>query len=131
MSFLPFLPFLPFLRLCSVLCRMGPETGTPEVVCQSQKNGIITSGGGFSDKIATPSWQVDSVNYYFTQAVGSAAPQPGYNAGGRGQFLIVISLFFVIICCDFNFRYSRHLLHWSKLLRSDEWTFLYLLWNFC
>jgi hypothetical protein len=25
------------------------------------------------------------VNYYFTQAVGSAAPKPGYNAGGRGE----------------------------------------------
>jgi hypothetical protein len=64
---------------------MGPETGTPEVVCQSQNNGIITSGGGFSDQIAVPSWQADSVNYYFTQAVGSAAPKPGYNAGGRGE----------------------------------------------
>jgi hypothetical protein len=63
---------------------MGPETGSPEIVCQSNQNGVITSGGGFSTKVSMPSWQVDSVSFYNTQATGSAAAQSGYNPNGRG-----------------------------------------------
>lgn len=63
---------------------MGPETGGPEVVCSSSTNGVITSGGGFSTKVAQPSWQTKAVNYYFSTATGSNAPASGYNAAGRG-----------------------------------------------
>lgn len=59
---------------------MGPESGKPEVVCQSDKGGQITSGGGFSEYYARPSWQENFVNGYFTHKT----PYPGYNRGGRG-----------------------------------------------
>jgi len=43
----------------------GPESGDPEISCQSQLGGVITSGGGFSTYYPTPKWQVDAVSRYF------------------------------------------------------------------
>jgi tripeptidyl-peptidase-1 len=59
---------------------MGPETGDPEVVCASNTGGVITSGGGFSTAVGTPSWQADTVKYYLDHN----NPPAGFNRNGRG-----------------------------------------------
>ena len=58
---------------------MGPETGGPEIACQSQLGGVITTGGGFSTYTPTPEWQRAAVNTYLSRS--SAAE--GYNPNGR------------------------------------------------
>lgn len=64
---------------------MGPEEDLgPEVACQSQLGGVITTGGGFSTYYATPSWQSDAVNSYYSHFDSSNTPSPGYNPKGRG-----------------------------------------------
>jgi hypothetical protein len=63
---------------------MGPENGDPEIACQSQLGGVITTGGGFSTYNPTPSWQVDAVNAYFDALTASNTPTSGYNRNGRG-----------------------------------------------
>jgi tripeptidyl-peptidase-1 len=80
---------------------MGPETGSAETVCQSQRSGVITSGGGFSTKISRPSWQTDAINFYFTQATGTAAPEPGYDTDGRGMYFLIFILFLFVIFYSF------------------------------
>lgn len=63
---------------------MGLNTGGPEVVCEADHNGIITSGGGFSTFFATPSWQQAAVSKYFATAQqNGVAPSSGYNPNGR------------------------------------------------
>lgn len=63
----------------------GLEIGEPETVCQRDKGGDITSGGGFSNHYARPSWQDDAVADYFTQMSDSKlAPIGGFNITGRG-----------------------------------------------
>jgi tripeptidyl-peptidase I len=66
---------------------MGPETGDPEIACQAQLGGVITTGGGFSTLYAAPSWQQGVISTYFsTMASGpsSQVPAAGYIASGRG-----------------------------------------------
>ena len=62
---------------------MGPNTGGPEVVCQSNLGGTITSGGGFSTYFPQPSWQASAVTSYLLSAIGQSAGK-GYNPNGRG-----------------------------------------------
>lgn len=60
----------------------GPETGSTEIACQSNQNGLITTGGGFSSFYPTPVYQSQAVSNYFATA---QTPQgTGYNKGGRG-----------------------------------------------
>jgi subtilase family serine protease len=59
----------------------GPESGSPEISCQSQLGGVITSGGGFSYDFPTPYWQTDAVSYYLGNAPEAFA---GFNRNGRG-----------------------------------------------
>jgi len=61
---------------------MGPEQGKTEIACQSQLNGVITTGGGFSTYYSTPSYQQSIVNYYFNNL--KSKPRSGYNSKGRG-----------------------------------------------
>jgi subtilase family serine protease len=63
---------------------MGPENGDPEIACQSQLGGVITTGGGFSTFSRTPNWQKDAVNAYFDALTSSNTPTAGYNRHGRG-----------------------------------------------
>ena len=63
---------------------MGPENGNPEVACQSQLGGVITTGGGFSTFNARPSWQTAAVNAYFAGLATGDTPASGYNPNGRG-----------------------------------------------
>jgi tripeptidyl-peptidase-1 len=63
---------------------MGPENDDPEIACQSQLGGVITSGGGFSTYYAQPSWQTNAVNTYFGTLPSSESPASGYNVMGRG-----------------------------------------------
>jgi tripeptidyl-peptidase-1 len=63
---------------------MGPEKGGPEVVCQSDKGGVITSGGGFSTYFAQPAWQKQAVTGYLSKRNSTSLTAPGYNQNGRG-----------------------------------------------
>jgi tripeptidyl-peptidase-1 len=64
---------------------MGPESGNPEVACQGDQNGIITTGGGFSSLYEAPSWQRVLTEGYLQQVAGTEkAPVAGYVATGRG-----------------------------------------------
>jgi len=58
---------------------MGPESGDPEIACQSQLGGVITTGGGFSTYSPTPEWQHAAVNTYLARSSAAA----GYNPNGR------------------------------------------------
>ena len=62
----------------------GPESGDPEIACQSQLGGIITSGGGFSTFYAAQDWQTSAVSTYFAGLSSADTPTPGYNVMGRG-----------------------------------------------
>lgn len=59
----------------------GPESGNPEIACQAQLGGVITSGGGFSFDFPTPYWQIDAVSNYLDNAPEAF---DGFNRNGRG-----------------------------------------------
>jgi hypothetical protein len=68
---------VPFLQ--------GIESGTKEVVCQSDKGSAITSGGGFSTYYPQPEFQKSAVAGYFAAAAaGGNRPVSGFAASGRG-----------------------------------------------
>jgi tripeptidyl-peptidase-1 len=60
----------------------GPEAGSTEIACSADTNGVITSGGGFSNVYGRPSWQKEFVTEYFNSVTTS--PSSGYNTTGRG-----------------------------------------------
>ena len=63
----------------------GPESGTTEVVCQSDNNTPFTSGGGFSTFYDQSLYQKSSVAAYFSAAAsGGQSPSAGCNKGGSG-----------------------------------------------
>jgi tripeptidyl-peptidase-1 len=67
----------------------GPESGDPEVACDSYKGGIITSGGGFSYLTNRPSWQTKAVGSYLSLEPFDQSSLLFYNSGffntdGRG-----------------------------------------------
>jgi hypothetical protein len=45
---------------------MGPESGSAEKACQSQLGGVITSGGGFSQRVPLPAYQRDVVEGFLS-----------------------------------------------------------------
>ena len=51
----------------------GPESNNPEVACQSNTDGDITTGGGFSASYRMPSWQKTAVQQYLNSTVGLSA----------------------------------------------------------
>lgn len=59
-----------------------PSIGGSEIACQSQRGGVITSGGGFSSYYAVPPWQVAHQNQYLSGL--ATEPDPGFNVNGRG-----------------------------------------------
>lgn len=61
----------------------GPESGGPEIACSAATGASITSGGGFSNKFKTPSWQTAAVNAYLASTSGAASVS-GFNRLGRG-----------------------------------------------
>ncbi len=57
----------------------------PEVACQGDKGGIITTGGGFSKIYERPTWQSTQVNGYLDYVQETKMTlYPGYNRDGRG-----------------------------------------------
>lgn len=60
-----------------------PSQAEPEIACQSQQGGVITTGGGFSTFYPQPSWQKAAVSAYFANNPVSGI-SPGFNALGRG-----------------------------------------------
>lgn len=61
---------------------MGPEVGAEEVVCQSNRDGVITSGGGFSIHNKVLDFQKAAIDKYFDTV--ETKPASGYRVGGRG-----------------------------------------------
>jgi len=61
----------------------GPENGTPEIMCSSSTNGLITSGGGFSAVFATPDYQTTQVSNYLSNGP-NLPPISQFNSKGRG-----------------------------------------------
>ena len=71
---------------------MGPNNGDPEVACQADEGGVITTGGGFSTYYEAPVWQTQAVDAYFDGlAANSVTPVSGYNRQGRGYSLIGVN----------------------------------------
>ena len=62
---------------------MGPEQGLKESVCQSQKGGAITSGGGFSMHTPRP-WYQDTLVSSYLSSTAIKNTRSGYNTNGRG-----------------------------------------------
>lgn len=69
--------------ITTVGATMGPESGNPEVVCQSDAGSIITSGGGFSRHFDQPSYQAQAVKTYLSTGP-KLPPTSMFNAKGRG-----------------------------------------------
>jgi hypothetical protein len=69
---------------------MGPEHAVgkdrTEVACTSDGQGLITSGGGFSDTFARPDYQQTAVRGFLdaSKAAGTLPPDGTFNATGRG-----------------------------------------------
>lgn len=83
---------------------MGPENGLAEMACQSDKGGIITSGGGFSSIYDLPDWQKSYVSSYFNAVDGTSSnPVAGYAIGGRGYPDISVLAYNYIIAVGGNF----------------------------
>jgi tripeptidyl-peptidase-1 len=61
----------------------GPEAGQPEVACQSDNGGIITTGGGFSTTFSQPSYQSQEVNKFLSNST-ACPPKTMFASGGRG-----------------------------------------------
>jgi tripeptidyl-peptidase-1 len=57
-----------------------PAIGEPEIACQSQHGGVITSGGGFSTYYKVPHWQSAFTSSYLS----TSTAREGYNPHGRG-----------------------------------------------
>jgi len=61
----------------------GPEAGQPEVACQSDNGGIITSGGGFSTTFSQPTYQSTEVNKFLSNST-ACPPKNLFASTGRG-----------------------------------------------
>jgi len=72
---------VPFVT--AVGATQGPEDGNAEVMCSSDTNGLITSGGGFSTVFDTPSYQSTVVSSYLANGP-KLPPSPMFNGKGRG-----------------------------------------------
>eukprot|EP01042_Synura_sphagnicola_P000678 gene678-biopygen717 len=62
---------------------MGLESESTEVVCESDRGGVITSGGGFSNIFPAFPQQKSAIRQYLNN---TSIPRPwvGYNTSGRG-----------------------------------------------
>jgi len=61
----------------------GPEDNTAEVMCSSNTNGLITSGGGFSGVFTTADYQATVVADYLKNGP-DLPPTTQFNSKGRG-----------------------------------------------
>jgi len=69
--------------ITAVGATMGPEKNSDEIACQSDKGGLITTGGGFSTAFDAPSWQKDAIDTYFKTA-DNLPNKDHFASGGRG-----------------------------------------------
>jgi tripeptidyl-peptidase-1 len=92
---------------------MGPESGEPEVTCQSDYcyvqgsniGGVITSGGGFSTYYPQPDWQKSAVDAYFE---ATSTPSPGFNPNGRAipDIALIGAKYQVVVANYISFMYG-------------------------
>lgn len=67
--------------ITSVGATQGPEDSQPEIAEQSDKDGLITTGGGFSVYYKQQEWQSSFIKTYFSSVT---PPKGKYNSAGRG-----------------------------------------------
>ena len=72
----------------SIGATAGPEAGKEEIACTFDNGGLISSGGGFSNYFARPSYQNITVNQYLKDATADKTLPPvggtkGFNISGR------------------------------------------------
>ena len=70
-------------HVTAVGATQGPEMSQPEIACQSNKGGGITSGGGFSTLFDRPSWQSSQVSNYLSTGP-NLPPKSDFASNGRG-----------------------------------------------
>jgi len=75
---IPYPANVPFVL--SVGATMGPESGSSEVACQSDKGSVVTSGGGFSNVFDQPQYQSYQVQNYLNSARFNS-PSPYFPSG--------------------------------------------------
>jgi len=88
----------PFVT--SIGATQGPESEEKEISCQSNRGGVITSGGGFSEKVMIPSFQYNAVSEYvkITQKK-SKQPISGYNSTGRAYpDISAVGFNYIVVC---------------------------------
>lgn len=103
----------------SVGATQGPESGGLEIACSSITGGIITTGGGFSDKFSRPSYQDDAVQEYFSRLTAGTIgiPSAGYNVNGRGYpDVSVLGYNYLII----NGKRTKKEKNWKKKIKLNE-----------
>lgn len=81
-----------FARANSPVCNYESDEvlvnchGTGEVFCSSDKGGVVTAGGGFSDFFERPWYQEAEVDHYLHNQIDTPVPDPDawrYNPAGR------------------------------------------------
>ncbi len=83
---------------------MGPERNLPEVACQGDLGGVITTGGGFSTYADMPSYQAEAVNGYLSSVAGTPKePSRGFNRAGRGYPDISALAYNYVVAIDKKF----------------------------
>jgi subtilase family serine protease len=85
----------------------GPSlTNSPEIVCAANTGSIITSGGGFSNTIASPSFQANAVKSYFAKYTPKQSTYQPYVKTNRAypdlampgnNFVVIVGGKFVVL----------------------------------
>ena len=78
----------------------GPPTAS-EIVCSSSTGGMITSGGGFSNVFARPTWQNSAVSSYIDNTPSIPA---GFNRSGRAYPDVAMAANRYVIVLNGTFR---------------------------
>lgn len=95
---------------------MGPESNKPEVVCQSNEGGKITSGGGFSNFYPVQYWQMDAIEKWKLTTLNSSTKpfqsnSSYFNSSMRGYPDVSLLGHNYLIVTDFsNYGIDRFLL---------------------
>lgn len=74
----------------SVGATQGPEYDDAEIACASNTNGVITSGGGFSNLYPLPYWQDDQVVILTVEYVGYHVANESLS--GSGVIFVIVMI---------------------------------------
>lgn len=108
-----FFPLFPASspHVTTVGATQGPESGTPEVVCEADAAiatpPVITSGGGFSGIFGQPNWQTGAVAAYLSSGV-QLPPASAYGSGRAYPDIAGMGHAYPIILAGTNVSTPRH-----------------------